>query len=64
MVVIALLVETENSEVRDQGGKEEVLLDLIDQEVVKEVLVQEEEVQDIQVRIKKIINQSVFIHGN
>ena len=64
MVVIALLVETENSEVRDQGEKEEVLLDLIDQEVVKEVLAQEEEVQDIQVRIKKIINQSVFIHGN
>jgi hypothetical protein len=47
-----------------QEVKEEVLLVLIDQEVEKEDHAQEEEVLDIQVHIIKIINQSVFIHGN
>jgi hypothetical protein len=66
VVVIELLLEViVNSEDRVlQEVKEEVLLVLIDQEVEKEDHAQEEEVLDIQVHIIKIINQSVFIHGN
>jgi hypothetical protein len=64
--VTELLLEViVNSEDRVlQEVKEEALLVLIDQEVEKEDHAQEEEVLDIQVHIIKIINQSVFIHGN
>jgi hypothetical protein len=54
----------EISEVLVLAVKEEVLLAQTDREVEREDPAQVEEVLVIQVRIKKIINQSVFIHGN